>query len=179
MEAALELPLPRRPTVLDVGTGSGCLACTVALERSASRLVATDISPGALAVARSNLLRHQLADRLQLVGADLTRGLDLKAIDLVLCNPPYIGYDEAPDLPLDIIGFEPKLALFAGAAGIAIHRRLLTELSGLRPGSWLAVEIGAGQEQRIRHLTVDSPFRLLEMRPDYAGLPRVALLQRR
>ena len=178
VEAALELPLPPSPTVLDLGTGSGCLACTIALEQPTSRVVATDISPGALAVAQGNLVRHQLGDRIQLVGADLARGLTLETVDLVLSNPPYIGYDEAPDLSPEILDFEPELALFAAGSGIAVHRRLLFELSALRSGSWLVIEIGAAQEQRIRNSSLDSPFGLIELRRDYAGLPRVALLQR-
>ena len=178
VESALELPLPRSPTVLDIGTGSGCLACTIALEQPTSLVIATDVSPAALAVAQSNLTRHGLSERLYLVGTDLARGLALENVDLVLSNPPYIGYDEASDLSPEIVDFEPELALFAYGSGAAFHRRLLTELSAVSSGSWLVIEIGAAQEQLVRESSVDSPFQLVEIRPDYAGLPRVALLQR-
>ena len=178
VETALELPLPRWSTVLDLGTGSGCMACTVALELPACRVIATDLSLGALTVAWANLTHLDLSDRLYLVRTDLAHGLDLSGIDLVLSNPPYIAYDEAQSLSLEVVDFEPELALFAGAAGLAMHRRLLDELAGLHSGAWLVVEIGADQEAEIRQLATESAFRLIEVRPDYAGLPRVALLQR-
>jgi release factor glutamine methyltransferase len=179
VEVALELPLPRWPSVLDLGTGSGCLACTLAMELPASRIVASDISVGGLAVARNNLRLHGLTDRVQLLASDLARALDLARFDLVVSNPPYVGSDEAASLSAEILDFEPDTALFAGAAGDVIHQRLLTELAGLRSESWLVMEIGAGQEDLIRRLTADSDLRLVEVRPDYAGHPRVAVLQRR
>jgi release factor glutamine methyltransferase len=176
---ALELPLPARPSILDVGTGSGCLACTLALERPASRVVASDLSLAALAVARHNRSQYELAERLLLVETDLAVGLDLATFDLVLSNPPYVAPEEVPDLSREIVDFEPELALLADSAGLAIYERLLNGLFELRSGVWLVVEIGAGQELQIRELAADSSFELVEVRPDYAGLPRVALLQRR
>lgn len=179
VEVALELPLPRRPSVLDLGTGSGCLACTLALELPAARITASDISVGALAVAHGNRRLHQLTDRLRLLASDLATSVDLMEFDLVVCNPPYVGRLESASLSSEILEFEPDSALFAGAAGDAVHRRLLTELDGLRPGSWLVLEIGAGQEELVRRLSAESSFRLTEVRRDYGGHPRIAVLQRR
>jgi len=179
IEAALELPLPPSPAVLDIGTGSGCLACTLGLEIPASRIVATDISAGALAVALHNLRRHGLADRLLLSACDLARGLELSGFDLVVSNPPYVGRGEIDSLSTEIVDFEPDTALFAGADGDAIYSRLFEELSGLFPETWVVVEMGSGQEDLIRQLSADSPFRLVEVRHDYTGHPRTALLQRR
>jgi release factor glutamine methyltransferase len=179
IEWVLELPLPPSPSVLDIGTGSGCLACTLGLELPASRVVATDISAGALAVALQNLRRHGLENRLLLAACDLARGLALAGFDLVVSNPPYVGRDEAASLSAEILDFEPDTALFAGAEGDALYPRLFQQLFGLRPETWLMVEIGAGQEELIRQLSAGSPFHLLEVRPDYAGHPRIALLQRR
>jgi release factor glutamine methyltransferase len=176
---ALELPLPAEPTVLDVGTGSGCLACTLALERPTSRVVASDLSLAALAVASRNRSHYELGERLLLVNTDLAVGLDLTTFDLVLSNPPYVAPEEVPKLSREIVDFEPELALFADSAGLAIYPRLLQELFELRSGVWLVVELGAGQEQPIREFAADSCFELVEVRSDYAGLPRVALLQRR
>jgi release factor glutamine methyltransferase len=178
IELALELPLPPSPRVLDVGTGSGCLACTLGLELPASRIVATDISAGALAVARYNRRSHGLQSRVLLSACDLTRGLDLSGFDLIVSNPPYVGRHEAASLSAEILDFEPDTALFAGANGDDIYRRLFQQLSGLRPETWLVMEIGASQEDLIRRLSAGSPFRLVEVRPDYAGHPRIALLQR-
>lgn len=179
VEVALALPLPRESRVLDLGTGSGCLACTLGLELPDSRIVAADISVGALTVARSNTRIHGLTDRLQLLACDLATSLELACFDLVVSNPPYVGRDEAETLSSEILDFEPDTALFAGDAGDAIHQRLLTELDDLRPASWLVLEIGAGQEDLMRELSTGSPFALTEVRPDYAGHPRIAVLQRR
>ena len=179
IEMALALPLPRSPSVLDIGTGSGCLACTLGLEMPASRIVATDISAGALAVARNNLRLHGLGNRLLLSACDLAQALDLSGFDLVVSNPPYIGRSETPSLSAEILDFEPETALFAGAEGDAIYRRLFKELAVLRPETWWLLEIGAGQQDLIRRLADGSPFRLMEIRHDYASLPRIALLQRR
>ena len=179
VEVALELPLPRWPSVLDLGTGSGCLGCTLALELPASHVVATDLSVEALAVALINVRHLGLGDRLQLVASDLAASLDLTRFDLVVSNPPYIGDDEAQSLSMEVLDYEPAGALFAGAEGKAIHRRLLTDLTGLRPGCCLVLEIGAGQEDLLHHLAAESSFKLLEVRPDYAGRPRVAVLTRR
>jgi len=98
VEAALTEPLPDRPWILDVGTGSGILAVTLALESPEARVVATDVSPGALAVALANARHLGVRDRVFPVGADLARGLDLGRFDLVVSNPPYIDWSDAPTL---------------------------------------------------------------------------------
>lgn len=179
VELTLELPLPSRPSILDLGTGSGCLACTLALEIPSSRIWASDISPDALAVAHRNLQQHDLSNRLQLVGADLALPIDLTRFDLIITNPPYIGEEEAAALSSEILDFEPRTALFAGAEGDVVYRRLLTELAALRSGCWVVAEIGANQADLIRQLTAESVFLLQEIHQDLAGRPRVALLRRR
>lgn len=179
VEAALELPLPPWPSILDIGTGSGCLGLTLAVELPAARVVATDISVAALAVAQQNVTRQELAGRVRLIAGDLASALDLRRFDLVVSNPPYIGLREAELLSPEIRDFEPETALFAGVDGTALVERLLGALSGLRSGAWLLVEIAAGHQELIQRLSEGSPFRCLEVRPDYSGQPRVALLQRR
>ena len=178
IETALELPLSATPTLLDLGTGSGCLACTLALEKPTSRVVATDISSAALGVARANRQQHSLSNRLYLVCADLARGIDLSAIDLVVSNPPYVAREQATALSPEILDFEPETALFADSDGLEVIRRLLSELAGLRSGVWLILEMGSKQDQQIKQLVSESCFSLLAIKPDYARLPRVALLQR-
>lgn len=177
-EWALEIELPERPTILDIGTGSGCLAVTLGLEIPASQVVASDVSIAALAVAANNVERHGVRHRLRLVATDLTAGLELSEIDLVVSNPPYVGLDDAEELSPEITGFEPAVALLADEDGHALHRRLLGELSGLRRRAFMLLEIGAGQEASLHRLVADSDFVLRSIRPDYAGIPRVALLER-
>jgi UDP-N-acetylglucosamine 1-carboxyvinyltransferase len=116
VEAALAARLPRSPRILDLGTGSGCLAVTLALELPAARLVATDLSPGALAVAAANVRRWGVEGRVGLAAADLFAGLDLAAFDLVVSNPPYIDRREAPTLSPEVVDFEPAAGALRGGA---------------------------------------------------------------
>ena len=177
VEEALTAPLPARPWILDVGTGSGILAVTLALEIPEARLVATDLSPGALAVAAKNARR--LGARVRLVATDLTAGLDLGRFDLAVSNPPYIDPAEAPSLSLEVRDFEPALALFAPGSGDSVLARLFAQCAALRPGVRLAVEIGFGQLGAARRHAEAAGFEIIRVRNDYAGIPRVLVLQRR
>jgi len=193
VEAALALELPPAPRILDVGTGSGCVAITLALERPEARVVATDRSPGALAVARSNAralgAARALPDAVQgdaaasalpvrLVGADLAEGLDIERFDLVVSNPPYIAEPEVASLSLDVREHEPRAALVAGPTGIEAYERLLVQLAPARPGTALLVEVGAGQARRVEALLEAAGFRHERTIPDYAGIPRVVIGRR-
>lgn len=220
VEAALALvpALPPRPRLLDVGTGSGCLAVTLALEVAGARVVATDVSPAALAVARSNARRHRVAGRgaqamktagsdgaaraahcaaeteagdsdrghavdatgcVAFAAADLASALRLSAFDLAVSNPPYVGHDEAPRLSPEVRDFEPEAALFTASQGLAVIARLLAEAETLRPGGFLAFEIGDGQLAAVEALLAGRPFDLREVRRDLAGKERVVVLRRR
>ena len=142
IDAARGLDLPPAPRVVDVGTGSGAIAVTLALELPAARLVATDASLPALEVARSNIRRHEVEDRVILTAADLAAPLDLERADLMVSNPPYVDPSELEELSIEVTAFEPHLALFAPGAGHSILRRLLDETRALRSGTHLMMEIG-------------------------------------
>lgn len=179
IEAALAEPLPPRPWILDVGTGSGILAVTLALEVPGARAVATDLSPGALAVASGNARRHGAAGRVHPVRTDLAAGLDLSRFDLVVSNPPYIDPADAPTLSPEVRRFEPSLALFAPGSGDSVLASLFALCTGLRSGIRLIVEIGYGQLDVARRHAEASALLLEEARPDYSGIPRVLILRRR
>lgn len=178
VEAVLALDLPPRPRLLDVGTGSGCLSLTLAAERPDARVVATDRSLGALAVASLNRQRLGLADRVRLVAADLVAPLSVDGFDVVVSNPPYIDPAERPGLSTEVRDFEPPTALFAPAGELALVRRLLDALEPVRPGTPMLLEIGLGQDEPLECLLRSAPFRLEQLLPDYAGIPRVAHLRR-
>lgn len=163
--------------VLDVGTGSGCIAVTLALERPGSRIVATDLSPGALAVAAANCRRHGVADRVRLVRADLLSALCPGAFDVVVSNPPYIDVGEWPSLMPEVRDHEPPEALFAGD-GLDFYRRLFAPRDFLRAGQRLLLEIGKGQLEAVRELAAGSGFDVEWMVADLAGIPRVLTLRR-
>jgi release factor glutamine methyltransferase len=114
---------PGAPTIVDVGTGSGCLAVTLALERADAHLIATDVSPAALAIAADNAARHQVAARIDFRLAPLTADLH-SAADLVVSNPPYVAERDRDSLSADVRDYEPPEALFGGGDGLDVIRRL-------------------------------------------------------
>lgn len=177
VEVALAERLPERPWILDVGTGSGILAVTLALGVPGSRVVATDLSPGALAVAAGNAER--LGARISLVNTDLAAGLDLSRFDLVVSNPPYVDRSEIPEISIEVHGFEPSLALFPPGSGDSLYPRLFAQCADLRPGVGLAVEIGRGQLDAVGRHARGSGLEIAEVREDYAGIPRTVMLRRR
>jgi len=170
VEAALE-KWPDSGLCLDIGTGSGAIAVTLALERE-SRVLATDLSLAALHVAADNAAR--LGAQLDLVACDLAASLRDGSCGLVVSNPPYVGLGERAGLQREVRENEPELALLAGEDGLDVYRRLIPEASRLlKPGGWLVLEIGAGQGGAVRALL--QSWSHVEVRQDLAGLPRVAL----
>jgi ribosomal protein L3 glutamine methyltransferase len=129
--------------ILEIGTGSGCIAVALALAFPASRVVATDISADALAVAAVNVNRHAVADRVELVRADLYAGLRGR-FDLIVSNPPYVPEDDVGTFPPEY-GHEPRLALASGSDGMETPAGILQHAARfLTPHGWLALEVGAG-----------------------------------
>jgi release factor glutamine methyltransferase len=145
--ALLPAPGPRRLLAIDVGTGSGCIACALASERADLDVVAIDVSPAAAAVARENVRALDLAGRVTVVAADLFAGLrDIRA-DLIVSNPPYLPSALMPELPPEVRIHEPRLALDGGSDGLAVIRRIATAARPyLRPSGALVVETAGGDQ---------------------------------
>lgn len=181
IETALALDLPERPRILDVGAGSGCIAVTLALEIPGARVAATDLSPGALEVAAGNARRliPPGSPPVGLIRADLTGGVDLSRLDLVVSNPPYVDPSEAASMSPEVCNFEPSLALFPPGPGDSILARLFSECADLRSGVMLLVEIGYGQLDAARRHAEASGLELTGVTSDYAGIPRILSLRRR
>jgi release factor glutamine methyltransferase len=182
LEALLALPLPGgpgRPRLLDLGTGSGCLAIAAAHALRDARVVAVDSSGEALEVARENARLLGVADRVAFVQGDLAAALRSGGtrFDAVLSNPPYIAAADIEALAPEVRDHEPRPALTPGPDPLSVHRRILAEAPDLlAPGGWLVVEIGAGQESAIRSLyAAHGRIGLQSIRPDLAGIPRVVL----
>jgi release factor glutamine methyltransferase len=160
--------------VLDLCTGSGCVAITLKKERPTTRVVASDVSADALAVARSNCLR--LGALVSLVQSDLYHALApwRGRLDVIAANPPYIPTGEMAELPRDVRAFEPALALEAGADGLDIIRRLVAEAPAmLAPDGVLALEVMAGQAPRVARLLADVGFGQVAVARDYGGHERI------
>lgn len=177
IEEALALALPPHPRILDVGTGSGCIAITLALEIPGASVVGIDLSPGALAVARGNGQRLGAA-RVTWAGSDLTSALALAPFDLVVSNPPYIDPGAAATLSPEVCNFEPHLALFSPGTGGSTLERLFAESAGLGPGTPLIVEIGHDQSELALSLARAHGLEPVRVRADYAGIPRTLIFQR-
>jgi release factor glutamine methyltransferase len=169
------------PLAIDVGTGSGCVALALAAEDPFVRLVATDVEPGALAVARRNAARLGLAGRVEFVLSDLFHDVGERPFDLVVSNPPYIPADEYVALEPNVRDYEPRRALYGGVDGLDVYRRLVPGAALLlRPGGMLAVEVGAGQADAVAGIMgAAGAYETAETRADLAGIPRVVYARRR
>jgi release factor glutamine methyltransferase len=159
---------------LDLCTGSGCVAITLARERPTSFVVATDVSGAALALARENALRLGAYNAAFLEG-DLFQPLESGSrFDIVVANPPYIPTPELASLDPDVRDFEPRLALDGGADGLDVLRRIVAGVAGwLAPGGVLAVEVGAGEAARVAGAFESAAFQEVEIRRDYGRIERV------
>lgn len=162
--------------IADVGTGSGCLAVSLARERPAARIVATDLSSEALDIARLNARRLGVASRVELVETDLLNGVE-RMFDLIVSNPPYVPERDRPQLQPEVRDYEPARALFAGDDGLSVIRRLVEQVPArLKPEGRLIFEFGFGQADGIRTLLSNTrSMVLLDLRRDLQGIPRVAI----
>lgn len=181
VEAALQLfPSPADAlAIADVCTGSGILAVALACERSAARLIATDISDIALDVARRNAERHGVAGRIEFVRGDLIDPVP-DPVDLIVCNPPYVATRDRTGLQPEVGNYEPEIALFGGSDGLQIITRLVDRApTRLRVGGYLIFEFGFGQDEAIETLVGNAAgLRLLELRRDLQGIARTAVAER-
>lgn len=169
------------PVVADIGTGSGAIAVSMAVLRPKASVVATDLSHGALEVARANADRHGVAGRVEFLIGDLLDPLvgGGRRFDAVVSNPPYVAPEAAAGLPREIREFEPAIAVVAPLYGESLHARLVKEAPGvLRPGGWLAMEVAAGQAPRVVELLEqEAGYEAVQVRRDGLGWERVVVAQ--
>lgn len=175
VEAALEVALPLRARVADIGTGSGCLAITLAAERADWRVVGTDWSSRALQVARHNCADHGVD--VSWVWSDLASGCG-PVFDLVVANLPYVPTGWLPTLGVEI-SREPALALDGGRDGLDLVRRLVGDLDRiLAPGGLCLLELAEDQADAVEELAAEGGLRLIGRRRDIGGCDRVVMLGR-
>jgi release factor glutamine methyltransferase len=181
---AQRIPAERQAIIVDVCTGSGCIAVALARLRPRARVIATDLSNPSLAVARQNAARYEICEHITWLEGDLLGALAGQVlegqVDVIVSNPPYIAEANWATLQPEVRLFEPRGALVAGPQGTELHERLLQEAGRyLSPGGALIMEIGAGQARTMRRIVEQIPFyRFLRLVCDEAGLERVVIVER-
>jgi len=171
--------LPAGVRLLDVGTGSGAIVIPIALSSPSTRITAVDISTAALEVAQSNLAAHNLTHRVRLLESDLLSALHDTQFDLIVSNPPYVAERDRKTLSDEVLSYEPDQALFAGAEGLDIYRRLVpAAANALASGGWLLLEIGFGQSDAIRNLFEQAELVNIRFENDLQSIARVGIAQK-
>ncbi len=176
-EHLIETVLPparavKNPRIVDVGTGSGCIAIVLAKELPAAEIDAIDISKEALEIARANAARHQLERRVKFEQRDLLDGYMSSTLDFVVSNPPYVGDSEADQVQQEVRKYEPRSAVFAGPTGVEVIERLIPQARiALKPGGRLVMEVSGTIIDCVRELmTAWDDLRVIE---DLQGIPRI------
>jgi len=166
-------------TLVDVGTGSGCIAIALAKELPDATIYATDISPAALNVARRNAARLGFADRIRFLESNLFEAFTPVRFDLIVSNPPYIGRRDAESLPREVRDHEPPAALFAGKEGYELYGELVTQSHEfLKPGGLLVLELGYNCLSAVQPLLDPSHWTNVAVTNDLASIPRGLAAQR-
>jgi release factor glutamine methyltransferase len=168
-------------SILDVGTGSGCIAVSLAKNLPHVALFACDVSEPAIEVARRNAQRHGVLDRIGIRLGDLFEPWEpRRCFDMIVSNPPYVAESEAADLPVNVRDFEPRVALFAGPDGLDVLRRLIGEAPRhLEPGGHLIAEMAYNQSAAVRSLLDETVWRDIVTYRDDLGHQRVVHARRR
>jgi release factor glutamine methyltransferase len=202
VESVLELArgVPH-PKLVDVGTGSGCVALALAHELKNAEIYAVDLSEDALEVARANAARLQLDRRVRFLRCDVLRMLrdeDVAVIpsegsspsratcfggfhdfDFVVSNPPYVGFSEADKVQKSVFRFEPRMAVFAGENGLDVIRPLIEQAhQALKTGGWLTLEIGYSMRDAVVNLLSPTMWDDIRVVPDLQGIPRVVVARK-
>jgi len=180
IEAILARQIPQSAFILDIGTGCGNIAVTLAAFLPQSRVLAIDRSESALKIAALNGRQHNVLDRVSFVQRDIFEGLDKKEeFDLIVSNPPYIRTGDLPALPPEV-NYEPPLALDGGKDGFFVLREIIRQADRyLKSGGWLVLEIGAGQSAGVRKMIARlGKFEGPEIIKDYSGIDRVVIARK-
>ncbi|MBQ3504890.1 MAG: peptide chain release factor N(5)-glutamine methyltransferase [Oscillospiraceae bacterium] len=172
--------LEQNPRILDLCCGSGCIGLAIASRVKDARVTLADLSQEALAVAKKNMQRHKLAGRVSCVQADALKPVSpfLGKFDMIVSNPPYITGEEMKELEPSVVDFEPHLALYGGEDGLDFYRSIAKNYaSALKPGGYLAFEIGDTQGDDVCRILEENGYTILERTRDYNDRERAVLAQ--
>jgi release factor glutamine methyltransferase len=181
VDSVLQLDPPQGGRVVDLGTGSGCVAIALAVSRPDLQLIAIDASAEALALAATNAKRQSVADRIRFVEGDFGEPSNYPGdgYDVVVSNPPYVSEREWTDLEPEVRDHDPKRALVPGASGLEAYRRLIpVALKGLRDAGQLVLEVGAGQADAVSSILGEHDATHVERRLDFRQVERVLIARK-
>ena len=165
--------------ILDVGTGSGAITIALATKLPNAILTAIDISQSALAIARGNATRNNLAEQIRFLHGDLLAPVAGEQFEFVVSNPPYVPNTDRALISVEVREHEPAVALFGGEDGLAVYRRLIPAAhTALVPGGYLAFEFGFSQMPDVESLLKNAGFQNIEFTHDLQGIPRIASAQK-
>lgn len=168
----------QNPVILDIGTGSGCIAVTLACELGESLIYATDVSLDALRVARRNAVRHDCVKRVKFINGDLSEHFSNGTFDIVVSNPPYVSESEFELLEPDVKYYEPRTALVADEQGFYAIRKIISDAGSiLKDGGYCLLEVGAGQAGKVKDIFEEAGFREISSVKDIANIERVVKAQ--
>jgi len=178
LDLARDVP---RPRIVDVGTGSGCIALALAYELQSAEVYAVDVSADALEIARANAARLQLDGRVRFAHCNVlaavagaTSAMTFAGFDFVVSNPPYVGFGEADKVQKSVRDFEPRVAVFAGEQGLDVIGPLVRQAhKALQQDGWLTVEIGYSMRDVVLNLLDPTMWDDVRVVPDLQGIPRV------
>lgn len=170
------------PLVVDIGTGSGCIAVSVAVQARNARVLATDVSRSSLDIAMKNAAKHGMRDRIEFLAGDLLAplaGRDLEgAIDILASNPPYVNARSVDQLQPEVRDWEPHAALLGGPEGLDFYRRLFEDAAGyLKPDGFMVIEIGYDQFAAIEKLSAAHSWEIVHVTRDLQDIPRTVTLR--
>jgi len=168
------------PKIVDVGTGSGCIALALASELKNAEVAGVDLSTDALEIARANAARLQLDGLVKFLQSNVLEALaGVHDFDFVVSNPPYVGKNEADKVQRSVFEFEPRMAVFSGESGLDVIRPLIEQAHvALKPGGWLAMEIGYSMRDMVLELLSPTMWDDIRVVPDLQGIPRVVATQK-
>jgi release factor glutamine methyltransferase len=182
VDEALQCVQTEDAVLVDVGTGSGCLAISLAVELDKTRIFAIDLSAPALEVARANATRHQVLAKIRFLNGDLLSPLGPLSLsgetECIVANPPYVSEKDFPNLQREVRDWEPKLALVTSRDGLSIYERLVPQASSfLKRGGHLIIEIGFSMVERVSGL-FGSEWEIEKIRTDLNGIPRAIVARK-
>ncbi|HJD59961.1 MAG TPA: bifunctional peptide chain release factor N(5)-glutamine methyltransferase PrmC/tRNA (guanosine(46)-N7)-methyltransferase TrmB [Rickettsia endosymbiont of Omalisus fontisbellaquei] len=165
---------PRNDSILELGTGSGCIAISLLLELPNAKAIALDISLDAIEVAKSNALKHHVTDRIQIMHSDWFENIKDQKFDVIVSNPPYISYTEKPEMVLETLNHEPHLALFAEEDGLQAYRIIAENAKQfLKPTGKIILEIGFNQADKVSKIFLDYGYNIDNIYKDLQSHSRV------